>query len=100
MARKSYFLRRRFHVENALVDVNDGVDKRHFHVEAWLGDDTNRLAQPHYQCLLGLAHGEQGAVADDDGDQKDDGDGAAGKTGSHWLPPADGVAGLRGCGRG
>ena len=78
-----------FEVENAFVDVNDAVDERHLHIETGLGDDADRLSEPHHQRLLGLIDGEECAVADDDGDQQQNGDGAAGEAKSHWPPPDD-----------
>ena len=39
-------------------------------LQAGLGDDADRLAEPHHQRLLGLAHGEQRAVADHDRDDQ------------------------------
>ena len=59
-----------------------------FDIEPGLGDDAHRIAEPHHQRLLGLVHGEEGAVADDDGDQEQNGGNAAGETELHGLPPA------------
>src|SRR4029077_1842326 len=78
LARGDHLLRRRFDGENALVDIDDGVDERDLGVQSRLGDDAHRLAEPHYQSLLGLINGEEGAVGDDQHNQQYYGDHAAG----------------------
>ena len=55
-----HFLRRIFEIENALVDIDDAVDQRHFEVQARLGDRrSDRLAEAHHQRLPRLVDGEQ-----------------------------------------
>ena len=39
-------------------------------MKARLGDDVDRLAEPHHQRLLGLRHLEHRTVADDQHDQQ------------------------------
>ncbi len=60
-----HFLRWVFEIEDALVDVDHGVDERRLEMQARLGDDADGLAEPHHQRLLGLRDGEHRAVADD-----------------------------------
>src|ERR1700682_563633 len=95
-ARCNHLLRRRLDVEDALVDIDDTVDERNLCVQARLGDDAHRLAKADHQRLPGLIHGEEGAVADDDGSQQQDGGSAARETHSHGVPPAGFCAGC-GC---
>ena len=59
-----------------------------------LGDDADRLAEPHQQNLLGLAHREQRAVSDNDDDEQRDQRHDAGNARSHRVLPAPGC----GCG--
>jgi hypothetical protein len=59
--------------ENALVDVDDGVDERDFGVQARLADEVaHRLAEAQHQRLLGRIDGEERVAGDDD--RHDNGD--------------------------
>ena len=89
-----HFLRRRVEIEDALVEIDHAVDQRQLEVQARLGDDAHRLAEPDHQRLLRLVDGEQRAssrrsaamtarTASD----------AAGDTELHRVPP---VVGRRG----
>ena len=89
-----HFLRRRFQVEDALVDVDHAVDERHLEVEAGLTDHAHRLAEPNDQRLLRLIDGEQGAIGDDECGKGEDRDDAAEDIEFHRWPPDD--CGLRG----
>ena len=70
LVRSDHFLRRIFQIEDALVDRDHGVDERRLEIQARFGDDADRLTEPHHQHLLGLRHGEDRAVADDDDDKQ------------------------------
>src|SRR4029077_14018565 len=43
LTRGDHFLRRGFDVENALVDIDDGVDERDLRTQSRLGDDADGL---------------------------------------------------------
>jgi len=59
------FLRWIFEVEDTLVDRDHRIDEGRLEIQARIGDDADRLAQPHQQHLFGLRHGEHRAVAND-----------------------------------
>ena len=67
-----HLLRRVFQIEDALVDADHAVDQRHLEVQARLGDDAHRLAEPDHQRLLGLIDREQRRIADDQRDEDED----------------------------
>src|ERR1700724_2376841 len=90
-ARGNHLLRRRLDVENALVDIDDALDKRNFDVETRVGDDAPRFAQSHDQSLPGLIDGEEAAIADEKRDEQQDGGGGARETHSHGVPPGFGA---------
>ena len=81
--------------------------KRRLEVQARLGDDADRLAEPHHQHLLGLRNGEDRAVADDDDDKQHDQGGnacdgdliaclrSAAAAGPSWARLADAAASTR-----
>jgi hypothetical protein len=83
LALKVQIVRLRLDRENALVDIDDAVDERDFDVKTRLGDDAHRLAQAHHQSLPRLIDREEGAVADDNGNQQQDGNGDADDTRPH-----------------
>ena len=82
-----HFLRRRFQVEDALVDIDHAVDERHLDVQARLVDHAHHFTQPHHQRLLGLIDGEQRAVEHDQRGEDEDGDDAADEIEFHRWPP-------------
>jgi len=71
-----HLLRWIFEIEDALVDRDHRVDEGRLEMQAGLGRNIDRLAEPHHQGLLGLLHGEERAVGDDrrheQQDQRDD----------------------------
>ena len=56
-------------------------------LQAGLGDDAHRLAEPDHERLLGLIDGEQRRIAEHDRGENEDEDDAAGDTESHRVPP-------------
>ena len=64
------FLCRILKVENSLVERDHRIDKRRLEMQARVGHYAHRLAKANQQHLLGFAHGEQRAIANDnDGEQ-------------------------------
>src|SRR5262249_49495831 len=59
-----HLLRRGVEVEDALVEVIDGLHHRHLPVEPWFIDDGDRLAEFEHDRLLVLVHDEHGEVGD------------------------------------
>jgi len=87
LIRRDHFLRRIFKIEDALVDRDHAVDERRLEIQARLGDDADRLAEPHHQHLFGLRHGEDRAVGDDGDDKQYEQRDQACNGGSHREPP-------------
>src|SRR5918911_684991 len=58
------------------AEINS-VLSREFEVQPRLGHDADRLAQPYHDGLPGLIDGEQRPIADDQGDDGEDGQYAA-----------------------
>ena len=77
-----------FEIEDALVDGDHAVDQRHLEVQAGLGDDADRLAEPDHERLLGLIDGEQRRVAEHDrGDEEGRAATPPAIPSSHRAPP-------------
>ena len=82
-----HLLRRVFQIEDALVDPDHAVDQRHLEVQAGLGHDADRLAEPDHQRLLRLIDGEQRRIAEHQRGENEDEDDAACDTEPHRAPP-------------
>ena len=87
LVRGDHFLRRIFQIEDAFVDRDHGVDERRLEMQARIGDDIDRAAEPHDQRLFGLLHGKDRAVADDQRQQQQQQKDNACDGGSHREPP-------------
>src|SRR5262249_53136765 len=87
--------RRRFKIEDTLVDADDSVDDRELEIKSGLAHHADRFAEPHDERLMGLINRENRGVGDDD---REDSQGKR-STPLHWLPPVCGgrrVNSLRG----
>ena len=87
LVRRDHFLRRRFEIEDALVDIDDRIDERRLEVQPRLRDRRLRLTEAQNERLLPLIDGEQRGISDDERRGDYDDDHAADKTELHWTPP-------------